>query len=146
MADAFEYKYFGNLTKNGTTDTDGDGVSDKQEYLEGTNPTLVGDRLRITVAHLDEHHIAPLPNREHDRSRHSCYSRCLDQRRPRSDLRRSYIGAADHTRHGNEHNTLWHKFTELPQTLFPRQIDSPAYAIKDRHRSRPRGVIERVDI
>lgn len=31
------------------TDSDGDGVSDLNEYLEGTNPLLPGDRLRITA-------------------------------------------------------------------------------------------------
>lgn len=31
-----------------TTDSDGDGMTDLQEYLEGTNPLLAGDRLRIT--------------------------------------------------------------------------------------------------
>lgn len=49
MADAFEFQYFGGLAMNGTTDSDGDGMTDVQEYLEGTNPLAYGDRLRITL-------------------------------------------------------------------------------------------------
>jgi len=49
MADAFEFQYFGSLAMNGTTDTDGDGMTDRQEYLEGTNPLSPNDRLRITL-------------------------------------------------------------------------------------------------
>jgi hypothetical protein len=30
-------------------DSDGDGVTDKEEYLDGTNPLLSGDRLRVTA-------------------------------------------------------------------------------------------------
>ena len=48
IADAFELTYFGNLTTaTATSDFDGDGVSDRDEYLEGTNPKDPGDRLRI---------------------------------------------------------------------------------------------------
>ena len=51
MADAFEFLYFGDLSHGALTDTDGDGMSDVQEYLEGTDPKVAGDRLRIvTVA------------------------------------------------------------------------------------------------
>ena len=49
MTDAFEFQFFGNLAMNATTDSDGDGMTDLQEYLEGTNPLLAGDRLRITI-------------------------------------------------------------------------------------------------
>jgi Bacterial TSP3 repeat len=50
IADAWEYIYFGNLTTaNGTSDNDHDGVSDVQEYKDGTNPTLNGDDLAITT-------------------------------------------------------------------------------------------------
>lgn len=38
MADAWEKENFGNLNKNGTTDTDSDGKSDLEEYTEGTDP------------------------------------------------------------------------------------------------------------
>ena len=47
IADAFEYQYFSGLGPTATSDSDGDGVSDLDEYLEGTNPTVFGDRLRI---------------------------------------------------------------------------------------------------
>jgi hypothetical protein len=49
IADAWEYLYFGGLSHAGATDTDGDGMSDLQEYLEGTNPTIGTDALRITA-------------------------------------------------------------------------------------------------
>ena len=49
MADAFEFLYLGGLAANPNGDTDGDGMTDQQEYLEGTNPTLSNDRLRITL-------------------------------------------------------------------------------------------------
>jgi hypothetical protein len=49
IADAFEYQYFGNLTTaTGTSDADHDGISDKEEYLDGTSPMIVTDRLAIT--------------------------------------------------------------------------------------------------
>jgi hypothetical protein len=48
VADAWEYLYFGHLLGAAANqDTDGDGMTDLQEYLEGTNPLLAGDRLRI---------------------------------------------------------------------------------------------------
>ena len=39
MSDAWETQHFGNLTHNGATDTDGDGLTDVQEYLKGSDPT-----------------------------------------------------------------------------------------------------------
>lgn len=48
LADAFEFQYLGGLGGNPNADSDGDGMTDLQEYLEGTNPLLAGDRLRIT--------------------------------------------------------------------------------------------------
>ncbi len=39
MADAWEMLYFGNLTHNGSSDSDGDFYSDLDEYFAGTNPT-----------------------------------------------------------------------------------------------------------
>ena len=38
MDDAWEMENFGTLDRDGTGDFDGDGVSDLQEYLDGTNP------------------------------------------------------------------------------------------------------------
>ena len=50
IADAFEYQFFGNLTSaNGTSDADNDGISDKDEYLDGTSPVISTDRLHITA-------------------------------------------------------------------------------------------------
>jgi hypothetical protein len=49
MADAFEFLYLGGLGALANIDSDGDGMSNLQEYLEGTNPTLASDRLRITL-------------------------------------------------------------------------------------------------
>ncbi len=39
MLDSWEMTYFGNLNQNGGGDWDADGVSNLQEYLNGTNPT-----------------------------------------------------------------------------------------------------------
>ena len=48
IADAFEILYFGDLTTaNVTSDRDGDGISDRDEYFDGTNPLLRDDKLRI---------------------------------------------------------------------------------------------------
>jgi hypothetical protein len=50
MADAWELSYFGNLNSDGTTDTDGDGVSDRSEYIAGTNPTNSASAPRLSIA------------------------------------------------------------------------------------------------
>lgn len=39
ISDAWEILYFGNLTHSGNADTDGDGLTDIQEYTKGTSPT-----------------------------------------------------------------------------------------------------------
>jgi hypothetical protein len=39
MGDTWEVAYFGNLTKTATADFDGDGASNLQEFLDGTDPT-----------------------------------------------------------------------------------------------------------
>ena len=39
MPDYWEIQYFGNLNRDGTGDYDGDGISDLDEYLNGTDPT-----------------------------------------------------------------------------------------------------------
>ena len=38
MADGWEWKYFGTVSVTGTADADGDGVSNLQEYKNGTSP------------------------------------------------------------------------------------------------------------
>ena len=49
IADAFELLYFGNLTTaNAGSDYNGDGVSDLQAYLDGTDPRSVSGSLKIT--------------------------------------------------------------------------------------------------
>jgi len=40
MDDAWELAHFGTLDRDGTGDFDGDGISDLDEYLLGTNPTV----------------------------------------------------------------------------------------------------------
>jgi len=39
MADAWELEHFGNLDRDGSGDFDGDGISDLDEYLNGTDPS-----------------------------------------------------------------------------------------------------------
>jgi chitodextrinase len=39
LPDRWEQQYFGNLTQSGTSDFDGDGLSNSQELANGTNPT-----------------------------------------------------------------------------------------------------------
>ncbi len=51
MGDSWELTYFGTLARTGLLDFDGDGVSDRDEFREGTDPTnpaSVQPRLRIT--------------------------------------------------------------------------------------------------
>jgi Divergent InlB B-repeat domain len=50
MPDSWQLAYFGNLTQNPLGDYDGDGVSNLQEFLDGTNPTNAASALyRITL-------------------------------------------------------------------------------------------------
>ena len=41
MADIWELEYFGDLSRDGTADDDGDGYTDKEEYESGTDPTTI---------------------------------------------------------------------------------------------------------
>jgi len=50
VADSWETTFFGSLTNSATVDTDGDGSSNFQEYLDGTNPADANSVLRhITI-------------------------------------------------------------------------------------------------
>ena len=50
MDDAWETAMFGDLSHDGTGDTDGDGVSDLVEYKTGTNPMDAASRLSAAAA------------------------------------------------------------------------------------------------
>jgi hypothetical protein len=47
MDDDFEITYFGNMERSGAGDFDGDGHTDREEFLTGTNPTNDGSILRV---------------------------------------------------------------------------------------------------
>lgn len=49
LPDAWERLNFGQLGVNPNADADGDGLSNKQEYLGGTNPNDIADVLKITT-------------------------------------------------------------------------------------------------
>jgi len=49
LPDAWQYQYFGHLGVDPNADPDGDGMSNLQEYLAGTDPTLTADVLKITL-------------------------------------------------------------------------------------------------
>lgn len=48
LADAWELQHFGSLAQEGAGDADGDGASNAQEHLAGTDPTDATRRLVIT--------------------------------------------------------------------------------------------------
>ena len=48
MADSWETTYFGNLSRDGSGDFDGDGMSDLAEFLAGTLPNNASSALKIT--------------------------------------------------------------------------------------------------
>lgn len=54
LPDAWEIQYFGGTNATPNADADGDGQSNLQEYLAGTNPTNAHSALRITYAARDE--------------------------------------------------------------------------------------------
>lgn len=47
LDDDWEVAFFGNLTRDGTEDLDGDGHSDEQEFRAGTDPTDSGSIFRV---------------------------------------------------------------------------------------------------
>lgn len=47
MDDTWETSNFGNTSRNGTADFDGDGMSDLQEFMAGTDPKNAQSLLRI---------------------------------------------------------------------------------------------------
>ncbi|HSU56097.1 MAG TPA: thrombospondin type 3 repeat-containing protein [Candidatus Dormibacteraeota bacterium] len=49
LPDAWERLYFGTISVNPNADPDGDGMSNRQEYLAGTNPTNGLHRLQINA-------------------------------------------------------------------------------------------------
>ena len=49
MPDSWEQQYFGTLSRNGLGDFDGDGASDRDEYLAGTDPTQSSSVLRLVI-------------------------------------------------------------------------------------------------
>jgi hypothetical protein len=52
MDDDWEMAYFGTLSRDGTGDFDGDGQTDLQEFLAGTDPTNSGSVLRVLTLNL----------------------------------------------------------------------------------------------
>lgn len=53
LADAFEFLYLGGLGGNPNVDTDGDGMTNLEEYLNGTLPNARTSGLRITAFSTD---------------------------------------------------------------------------------------------
>lgn len=49
LPDAWEQKWFGGLAYDGHQDTDGDGVWNRQEFLNGSNPMDSDDRLELRI-------------------------------------------------------------------------------------------------
>jgi hypothetical protein len=62
LPDSWELSHFGNLTNTATGDFDGDGVSNLQEFLDGTNPTNAASaRFRLTIL-MDGGLVAKVPD------------------------------------------------------------------------------------
>ena len=47
LDDGWEMGWFGNLARDGSGDFDGDGMTDRQEFLAGTSPTSAADALKF---------------------------------------------------------------------------------------------------
>lgn len=50
LPDAWELQYFGNLKQDGSTDSDGDGASNREEFLAGTHPGSAASFPRLESA------------------------------------------------------------------------------------------------
>ncbi|MCG8314082.1 MAG: dockerin type I domain-containing protein [Pseudomonadales bacterium] len=62
MSDAWEMQYFGNLDRDGTGDFDGDGKSDKDEFLDGTDPLgLDGPSVPVILTPADSSIVTSTP-------------------------------------------------------------------------------------
>ena len=54
LPDWWEYLHFGDLTiSNGNSDSDGDGMNDREEYASGSHPLQANSYLHITDIHFD---------------------------------------------------------------------------------------------
>lgn len=53
LSDAWEVQYFGDLSRNGNSDFDGDGITDRQEYLDGSDPVAAAVQPISPVAMID---------------------------------------------------------------------------------------------
>ena len=63
LPDGWEILYFGNLSQNGSDDSDGDGINNATELAEGTNPNNAGSlRPRLTVQTIGPGHVVIEPN------------------------------------------------------------------------------------
>ncbi|MBL9167376.1 MAG: hypothetical protein JNN07_06510 [Verrucomicrobiales bacterium] len=49
LVDEWEIAWFGNLLQSATTDKDGDGLTDLEEYLAGTDPNNSNSRFRLGI-------------------------------------------------------------------------------------------------
>jgi len=56
LPDVWEMQHFGSLAKTGAGDEDGDGASNRDEYLGGTDPNSAASRLRIVQIQSEPSH------------------------------------------------------------------------------------------
>jgi len=63
LPDSWELAYFGNLNQTATGDFDGDGVSNLQEFLDGTDPTDTNSVLYVLAILSDGGIVQAVPNK-----------------------------------------------------------------------------------